>query len=379
MPKLIKGDRILLLAILALMVFSLPIVFTSISTLAYKSNNLMMPLLKHFGLLLIGAAAMLVVHRIPFRLFSKLSGLIMSLAVGLLILTLIFGQNINSAIRSLSIFGISFQTSDFAKIAMVIFAASILAKNEKNINNNQSVLLPILAGLFVLAGLIMMADLSTAFLLSITVFAMLFIAGVKWYKLIIIIVIVGGFFAGTAKVLETKYPNSRVGTWYSRIESFTDRSESGGNSDKKYQSNQSKIAIATGFPFGKGPGRSTQRNVLPHPYSDFAFAMILEEWGIAGGIFVIIFYFIVLSRSIIIARRSESFLGSMMVIGLVLGIIFQALINMTVCTDMMPVTGQPLPFISMGGSSILFSGIAIGIILNVGSYYVPPPVSVAKP
>ncbi len=372
MPAIFKGDRILLTVVIALMLFSLPIVFTSISTLAYKSNSYLMPFVKHFGLLAVGLAAIVIVHRIPFKLYARIAPVILGLAIILLILTLLFGQNLNSAVRSLPILGISFQTSDFAKIAMVIFTASLLARHERDINNPTKVLFPILGMLFVVDILIMMADLSTALLLTTTILLMLFIAGVKWYSLILVVVVSGLFFFGTTQVIEAVYPNSRVSTWSSRIETFLGMGDTV-DSEKNFQSNQSQIAIATGFPFGKGPGHSTQRNILPHPYSDFAFAIIVEEWGVFGWVMVIILYFMLLARAVIIARQSKHFLGSLMVMGLSLGIIIQAIINMAVCTNLMPVTGQPLPFISMGGSSILFTSVAIGIILNVGAHSLVNP------
>jgi cell division protein FtsW len=365
--KYLKGDRVLWLSVVLLMILSLPVVFSAMSTLAYKSDYMFNPIIKHTGLLIFGFITMVIVHRISYKYLSGLSVILYYAAVILLAATLVFGQNLNSAVRSLDILGVSFQTSDFAKIVLVLYTARVLSKNQEDLNNYKKVLIPLVLRILLICGLILPANLSTSFLLFFTILIIMYIAGVKWYNLALISTVIV-ISLGLAMFLLRDYV-PRIETWISRVEQFTSSDDSKVQDDKSFQEIHSKIAIATGGPLGKGPGHSTQRNVLPHPYSDFAYAMIVEEYGILGALLVLLAYLWLLYRSNHIHRKSPTIFGSLIAIGLGLGLFLQAFINMGVCVGILPVTGQPLPFISMGGTSVFFSSIAVGIILNVSSTY----------
>lgn len=361
--KYLKGDKVLWAVVGLLMLFSLPIAFSAMSTLAYKSSLMMIPIVKHAGLLFFGFVMILIMHRVSYKYLSGLSVLLYWVAVVLLALTLVFGQNLNSAVRSLNLFGVSFQTSDFAKMVLVFYVSRVLSRNQDELNNFKKVLIPLVIRILFICGLILPANLSTSGLLFFTVLIIMYIAGVKWYNLAIITATIVVSLGIAMFLLRDYVP--RIDTWISRVEQFTKSDEEKGSDDKSFQEIHAKIAIATGGPFGKGPGHSTQRNVLPHPYSDFAYAMIIEEYGIPGAILVLLAYVWLLYRSHLIHRKSDTVFGSLIAIGLGLGLFFQAFINMGVCVGLLPVTGQPLPFISMGGTAVLFSSLAVGIILNV--------------
>ena len=361
--KYLKGDKVLWAVVGLLMLFSLPIAFSAMSTLAYKSSLMMIPIVKHAGLLIFGFIMILIMHRVSYKYLSGLSVLLYWVAVALLGLTLIFGQNLNSAVRSLNLFGVSFQTSDFAKMVLVFYVSRVLSRNQEELNNFKKVLIPLVIRILFICGLILPANLSTSGLLFFTVLIIMYIAGVKWYNLAIITATIVVALSISMFLLRDYVP--RIDTWISRVEQFTKSDSEKGGDDKSFQEIHAKIAIATGGPFGKGPGHSTQRNVLPHPYSDFAYAMIIEEYGIPGAILVLMAYVWLLYRSHLIHRKSDTVFGSLIAIGLGLGLFFQAFINMGVCVGLLPVTGQPLPFISMGGTAVLFSSLAVGIILNV--------------
>ncbi|MCF8295843.1 MAG: FtsW/RodA/SpoVE family cell cycle protein [Bacteroidales bacterium] len=361
--RYLKGDRVLWITVFMLMIFSLPIVFSAMSTLAYKSSIMMVPIIKHSVLLVVGFVTIVFMHRVSYKYLSTLSIYLYWIAVGLLAVTLVFGQNLNSAVRSLNILGVSFQTSDFAKMVLIFYVSRVLSMNQDDLNNFRKVLIPLVIRILLICGLILPANLSTAGLLFLVILAIMFIAGVKFYNLALITFTIILSLGIAMFALKDYVP--RIETWISRVEQFTKSDEEKGNDDKSFQEIHSKIAIATGGPFGKGPGHSTQRNVLPHPYSDFAYAMIIEEYGILGAILVLMAYLWLIYRSWVISQKADSFFGSLIAIGLGLGLLAQAFINMGVCVGILPVTGQPLPFISMGGTSVFFSSIAVGVMLNI--------------
>jgi cell division protein FtsW len=281
----------------------------------------------------------------------------------LLLLTLIIGTNLNDASRWLVVpgLGISFQTSDLAKVALIMYVARILSKKQDQIKDFKSAFVPIILPVIVVCGLILPANFSTAALLFGVCFILMFVGRVNIKYLgsmigigvagILLIILIGKFAPEI-------FP--RFGTWVNRIENF-----SSGNNEGNYQANQAKIAIATGGITGKGPGNSTQRNFLPHPYSDFVYAFIIEEYGMFGALGVLFLYMLLLFRTIKIVTRSENTFGGLLALGCGLLLVLQAFINMAVSVGLFPVTGQPLPLVSKGGTSILFTGIAIGIILSV--------------
>jgi len=362
--KYIKGDRVIWAVATLLALFSILVVYSSIVTLAYKyqGGNTEFYLLKHSIILLIGFGLMYFAHKLNYRYYSRMSQLALYLAVPLLLLTLITGASINDASRWLVIPVINqtFQTSDLAKLALIMFLARMLSKRQDNIKDFNQAFVPIMIPVLLVCGLILPANFSTAAMLFVTSLVVMFIGRINLAYIISLISIgVVGLVIFLAIVMNSNI-DSRVGTWKARIENFVD-----GGSQANYQAEQSKIAIATGGVLGKGPGRSTQRNFLPQAYSDFIFATVIEEYGLFGGFFILLLYLILFYRGIVIAKKAPRTFGSLLAIGLSFSLVFQAMINMAVAVNLFPVTGQPLPMVSMGGTSIWFTCLAIGVILSV--------------
>jgi len=365
--KYIKGDRVIWGVSTLLALFSILVVYSSIVTLAYKyqGGNTEFYLLKHSVILLIGFGLMYFAHKLNYRYYSRMSQLALFLAVPLLLLTLLTGASINDASRWLVIPVINqtFQTSDLAKLALIMFLARMLSKRQDHIKDFNHAFVPIMIPVLIVCGLILPANFSTAAMLFVTCLVLMFIGRINLAYIISLVSIgVVGLAIFIAVVLNSNI-DSRVGTWKARIENFAD-----GGSSQNYQAEQSKIAIATGGVVGKGPGRSTQRNFLPQAYSDFIFATVIEEYGMVGGIFIVLLYLILFYRGILIARNAPRTFGSLLAVGLSFSLVFQALINMAVAVNLFPVTGQPLPMVSMGGTSIWFTCLAIGIILSVSRH-----------
>jgi cell division protein FtsW len=287
-------------------------------------------------------------------------------AVPLLLYTLIKGANLNEASRWIAIpgTGLTFQTSDFAKLAIIAFTARQLAKKQNLLDNFKEGFLQIVWPVVLICVLILPANFSTAAVLFSTCFITMFCGRVPFKYLlgligigivgILVILLVGNF---APKV----FP--RFGTWVKRIENFSGKEAP--NSKGSFQPDQAKIAIATGGVLGKGPGKSIQRNQLPHPYSDFIYAIIIEEYGSTFGLFIILLYLIILFRGLRISNKCNNTFGSLLSFGLSFGLVFQAMVNMAVAVNLFPVTGQPLPMLSMGGTSIWSTSISLGIILSV--------------
>lgn len=361
----IKGDKVIWIIVILLSVMSLLAVYSSISTLAYKSGtgNQEIILVKHTLTICLAIALMFFVHKIKFNYFSRISQIAFWISIPLLLLTLLVGTNLNDASRWLVIpgLGISFQTSDFAKVALIMYIARTLAKRQDQIKDFKSGFLPVILPVAGVCALILPANFSTAAVLFLVCVILLFIGGVSLkYLFAMVGVGVAGF--ALLVLLAFSFPGllPRLDTWKARVENFVE-----GEGTENYQVNQAKIAIATAGVLGKGPGGSTQRNFLPHPYSDFIFAFIIEEYGLPGAFFVVFLYMLLLYRTMRIVTRSANLFGSLIALGAGLLLVFQAMINMAVSVNLFPVTGQPLPFISKGGTSILFTGIALGIILSV--------------
>ncbi len=364
LSKYFKGDRVIWGVIFALSMFSLLAVYSSTGTLAYKyqGGNTAYYILKHFTLLMVGLGIIYITHLIPYKYYSRLSQLFLYLSIFLLAITLIMGTSLNQATRWLTLpgLGLTIQTSDFAKLALIMYIARILSLRQNKIDDFNGIVVSLIIPVVAVCGLIMPANLSTAVILFATSFILMFIGRVKMRYLMLVAGI--GVFIITLLVASIVFTGSqgRIGTWQNRIESFVN-----GNSEDNYQVEQSKIAIATGGFFGKGPGNSTQRNFLPHPYSDFIYAIIIEEYGFIGAVVVLILYLFLLYRAGVIVRKSNRTFAAFLAIGLTISLTFQAMINMGVAVHLFPVTGQTLPLVSMGGSSILFTGVALGIILSV--------------
>jgi len=367
MNSILKGDKIIWAIIFVLFIFSILAVFSSTGSLAYMNGaggNTSKFIVKHIVFLLIGLFIIFVIHRIPYLYFSKTANYLLYISVPLLLITLVFGVTKNDATRWLTVpgLGIGFQTSDLAKIALIMYIARVLSKNQQTPEQRKAVFIPLISVIGLVCVLILPANFSTAYLLFGTSWVLMFIGRVDsqylWKTL-------AGLFAAVILLLllGAVAPDlGRVSTWTKRVESFVS-----GEGGENYQAEQSKIAIATGGLFGKGPGNSTQRNFLPHPYSDFIFAIIIEEYGMIGALVVISMYMWLLYRAGVIVRKSTGTFAAFLSVGLTLLLVFQALINMLVAVNLIPVTGQPLPFLSMGGTSIMFSSLALGIILSVSA------------
>jgi cell division protein FtsW len=362
--RYIKGDKIIWMVVIILLVISLLSVYSSTGSLAYqhRGGNTFYYLFRQLKFILLGLMIVFFVHLIPYRVFSRVSVVALYLAIPLLVLTLVAGQNINEATRWLQIpgTGLTIQTSDFAKIALIMYLAKILSVNQNNIRDFRDVFGKVSLAIIGICALVLPANFSTAAILFVTAFALMFVARIP-VKYLGLMIFTGALaltiFIGVSSMLPKQ---GRIGTWKNRIENF--RSGEGDS----YQADQAKVAIVQGGLFGKGPGNSTQRNLLPHPYSDFIYAIIIEEYGsLLGGVLVLALYLWLFFRAGLIIRRSRSTYGAFLAYGLSLGLVLQAFVNMAVAVGLVPVTGQTLPLVSMGGSSIFFTSMATGMILSV--------------
>ena len=364
LKKYFKGDPVIWAVIFLLSVFSLLAVYSSTGSLAYKyqGGNTSYYILKHATILAMGIVITYITHLIPYKYFSRISQLLLVIAIPLLLVTLIYGVTRNQAARWLSVPGLSltFQTSDIAKLAMVMYIARILARKQDNIKDFKEAFRPIVIPLVVVCLLVLPANLSTAMLIFATAFILMFIGRINLKYLFgmigIIVILIGSFVA----IALSNNWEGRIGTWKNRIENYVSSGV-----EENYQVSQAKIAIVSGGLVNLRPGKSVQRNFLPHPYSDFIYAIIIEEYGLAGGAILMALYLYLLFRAAVLVRKSSRTFPAFLAIGLAVMITFQALINMAVVVNLLPVTGQPLPMISMGGSSLLFTCVAFGIILSV--------------
>jgi len=323
----------------------------------------------HFTKLALGIGCMYVIHKWKFKYFARIGVLGIWLSIILLILVFLFGVSVNGASRWLSFAGQQFQPSDIAKLSILLFMSRQLSKQRNHLGSMKDVVWYIVSPLVVICMLILPNNFSTAALVFCNGLVLMYIAKVR-LKYLFSIVGIALFTAliiySTAKytpVLQKIIPRSA--TWVSRIDNFF----SSGNNQilgKDYQVTQALVAINNGGVMGVGPGKSTQRNILPYSYSDFIFAIMVEEYGlIFGAVIPLLLYLILLYRAIRISMRTESVFGGLLAVGLMFSLVLQAFINMLVSVDIMPVTGQTLPLISMGGTSILFTCVTIGIVLSV--------------
>ncbi len=352
----LQGDRVIWAVVFALSLISVMVVYSSIGTLAYKRTaSPEWLLLKHTSMLLLGLASMWVAHKIDYRYYSKLSRLGLWISVPLLIYTFKFGTSLNDAARwiTLPIINTSFQPSDFASLALIINLASMLSKRQQNIDDIKESLIPILFWCGAICGLIALSNFSSAVLLFATCMLIMFIGRVS-VKYLALLLLVGLLAGGIGLKMGTRWETTK-----SRFLSFIDGTE------LPFQAKHGRIAVATGGVVGKGPGNSDQRNILPHPYSDFVYAIVIEEYGWIGGIVVLILYLILLHRGMKAAYNSERAFGGLLSAGLSFDLVCQAMVNMGVVVGLGPITGQPLPLVSMGGTAMVFTGISIGIILSV--------------
>jgi cell division protein FtsW len=362
--KKLQGDRAIWMVTFFLSLISILAVYSAISTLAYKAhgNNLRF-LFKHGMMLVTGLLIMHYSQRVKFKYISKVSHVLVGIAAGLLVYALLFGQNLNNADRWIKIpmVGLTFQPSDFAKIALIIHVSRMLAVKKDLLHDFKRGVLPIIIPIAVICGLILKANFSTAALLAFVCFLLMFIAGVPFKHMSKI------FLAGIGMILviivvgETTSLLPRYRTWKKRIQNTTTD-----DADGNYQINLAKYAIYEGGVIPKGPGSGSSRNFMPHPYSDMIYPFIIEEYGsILGGVSLVLLYLILLYRTIKLSSNNPKLSGQLTALGLAFMLVIQAFVNMGVAVSIFPTTGQPLPLVSLGGTSTLFTCLSIGLILTI--------------
>ena len=354
--KYLKGDPLIWMIALMLSLLSILVVYSAVGSLAYRrmGSNTEYYLGKHVLLTCFSIALMWLTHKIDYRYYYTLSKAALWISVLLLVLTLQFGLKFNEATRWLTIPFIeqSFQPADFARLALFVYIAGILSKNQHDERELRVAMVPILFWCASICGLVALSDISSAVLIAATVFLMMFIGRVSLRYLFMLGVVL--LLTGGAATLG----GQRGRTALSRVEHFFKQ-------ETPYQMQQAYVAISSGGLIGKGPGKSDQRNVLPYAYSDFIYAIILEEYGVLGGLMVLLLYIVLLYRGSKVLLHTNRAFGGLLSVSLCVAIVAQALTNMLVAVGLLPVTGLPLPLVSMGGTSQLFMGILLGIVLSV--------------
>lgn len=373
-----RGDKVVWAIVVLLTMMSLLAVYSSTGTLAYKmSKSTESYLFKQFGFITIGVGLIYFAHLVNYTVYSKVAQLMYFISIPLLIYTLAFGTNLNDANRwiRLPIINLTFQTSDLAKLALFMYLSRQLSKRQETIKDFKKGFIPVIIPIVIICALIAPANLSTALLTGATGLVLLFIGRVSLKHLGAVILIAAipiamliGFAKmyyneaeGKSEPLPSILTKGRVETWIKRVQTFiyADKAET------SYQIQQAKIAIAKGGWKGLGPGNSEARNFLPHPYSDFIYSIIIEEYGLLGGAVVLMIYLLFLYRCIRIVKKCPYAFGAFLSLGLSFTLVVQGMANMAVNVNLLPVTGVTLPLVSMGGSSFLFTCLAIGIILSV--------------
>jgi len=367
----INGDKAIWAVVALLALFSFLPVYSASSNLVYVvgSGTTMGYLVKHALLLLMGFGIIYGVHRIPTHFFKGLSLIAMPVVLLLLLYTLAQGNVIDGANASrwihIPIVGVTFQTSNLASVVLMIYVARYLTKiKDRTITFKESIL-PLWIPVFLVVALILPANFSTAAIIFSMVLLLCFIGGYPFRYLLGIVgtgILALTLFVLTAKAVPDLFPN-RVDTWMNRIESFADPADT----EADYQIEKAKIAIATGGIMGNGAGKSVMKNFLPQSSSDFIYAIIVEEYGLLGGFVLMFFYLLLLFRIVVVANGNGTVFGKLLVLGVGLPIVFQAMINMAVAVELFPVTGQTLPLISSGGTSSWMTCLAIGIILSASN------------
>jgi len=360
----LKGDRTIWMIIAVLSLFSILAVYSATGSLAWSSRggDTTIYLITHVVRLAFGLFLIYMCHLLHYRKFQQIAPFLMLAVVPLLAFTLFFGHSINSANRWIGVGGFSFQPSELAKIALIIYIARELTRKQEYINSFKDAFMPIIIPVVLICGLIAPANLSTALILFATCIALMFIGRVSM-KYIFLLGLLGlVVFAGLIVIGRFQPDLVRVDTWVSRVQEFL-HSEDGG-----YQVQQAKIAIARGGIIGEGPGNSIIRNFLPYAYADFIYAIICEEYGLIGGTAVLVLYVLLFLRSVKLVTKSPKAFGAFLAIGLSLMLTVQALANIAVTVNLVPATGVTLPLISMGGTSMLFTCISLGMILSVSKF-----------
>ncbi|HMJ48185.1 MAG TPA: putative peptidoglycan glycosyltransferase FtsW [Ferruginibacter sp.] len=379
--KKTRGDRVIWAIVIILTLASLLLVYSSTGSLAYKmSKSTESYLFKQFAFIILGLIVIYWAHRINYTIYSRVALVLFLVSIPLLLYTLFFGVQLNSGSRwiKLPVINMTFQTSDLAKLALFMYMSRQLSRKQNIIKDFKKGFLPIIVPVVIICLLIAPANLSTAMLIGGTSFLLMFIGRVNTRHIlatlaialipvVLLITIAISTYdkkTGESKKLPAILSAGRVPTWISRIQTFIYSTKEDEN-EKLYQINQAKIAIATGGWLGRGPGNSQQRNFLPHSYSDFIYAIIIEEYGLLGGAIILFIYLLFLYRCIRIYRKCPYAFGAFLALALSFTLVIQAIANMGVNVSLFPNTGVTLPLVSMGGSSFLFTCLSIGIILSV--------------
>lgn len=367
----IQGDRAIWGIVFLLALFSFLPVYSSSSNLAYLygDGSTLPYLLRHFAHLVLGFAILYGVHKIPYNYFRGLSLIAIPLVIVLLVITMAEGTTIEGANASrwirVPFVGVTFQTSTLAGVVLMIYVARYLSRIKDKTVSFKETLLPLWVPVFLVLALVLPANFSTTAIFFSMVVMLVFVGGypIKYFGIILGAGLVFlTIFILSAKAFPDAFPN-RVDTWMNRIENFADKQDT----EADYQIEKAKIAIASGGITGLGPGKSVQKNFLPQSSSDFIYAIIVEEFGLVGGLFLMLLYLFLLFRIVVVAHKSTSVFGKLVVIGVGLPIVFRAMINMAVAVELFPVTGQNLPLISSGGTSIWMTCLALGIVLSVSA------------
>ena len=373
-----KGDKVIWAIVILLTLVSILVVYSSIGSLAYKMNKSTESyLFKQITFIALGVLIIYFAHRVNYTIYSRVATILFLLSIPLLFYTLKFGSSINDANRwiKLPVINMTFQTSDLAKLALFMYISKQLSRKQNVIKNFKKGFLPLIIPVIIICLLIAPANLSTALLVGGTALMLMFIGRVKTrhillvvgaalLPLIFLVLVSKNYYdkeQNKTKELPSVLTFGRMPTWIKRVQDFmyADKAEA------SYQVQQAKIAIAKGGWFGKGPGKSEQRNFLPHPYSDFIYAIIIEEYGLLGGAIIMFIYLLFLFRSIRLFQRCPYAFGAFLAVALSFTLVIQAMVNMAVNVNVFPTTGVTLPLVSMGGSSLWFTCFAIGIILSV--------------
>ena len=364
----LKGDKSIWLVVLMLFGISMLAVYSATGTLAYaKEVDSSYYLIKQVSLTIFGMLLMFGTHMINYKYYSRIAQILWFISIPLLIYTMFFTKSLNDANRwiTLPVVGLTFQTSDLAKLALIMFLARQLSQKQDQITDFKEAFLPILLPIVVTCLLIAPENLSTAAILFCTSVFVMFIGRIALKHIAMLFgvsLIAGAIFFALLFLLPDTMMKGRMQTWKNRIHNFTQHRDT---EDEDYQVLQAKIAIAKGGLLQLNPGGSTQRNFLPQAYNDFIYVIIIEEYGLLGGAAVVLLYLFFLYRCIRIVINAPKAFGALLAVGLGIALVTQAMINMAVAVNLLPVTGVTLPLVSMGGSSVIFTSIAFGIILSV--------------
>ena len=373
-----KGDKVIWAIVILLTMVSILVVYSSIGSLAYRMNKSTESyLFRQIGYICLGVIIIYFAHRVNYTIYSRVASILFIISIPLLLYTLKYGSDINDANRwiKLPVINLTFQTSDLAKLALFMYMSRLLSRRQNVIKDFKKGFLPLIIPVGIICILIAPANLSTALLIGgialmlmvigrVSLKHIMLVVGLALIPLIILVSIASHYYnheEHTSDDLPTVLSFGRMPTWVRRVQDFMYADKA----DASYQIQQAKIAIATGGIFGKGPGKSEERNFLPHPYSDFIYAIIIEEYGLAGGTIILLIYLLFLFRSIRLFQRCPYAFGAFLAVALSFTLVIQALVNMGVNVNLFPTTGVTLPLVSMGGSSLLFTCFSIGIILSV--------------